>query len=414
MPTSPTDAAASASLLLIRPGVPPTAFRAAAGPDGWLLAVARAIVSSPAWRELGRASLVIRTGPEPIIGVLGRFDDRAEGRVHGLALQLTEKLPHLTYWGYPTVEAATLQLADMVRSTVAHLGAEHVRFRAVPRGGHVVLGMLAYLLDADHDQLERPVGPDDTVIIVDDVAISGSRLTRFLGAHPSWRQVVLATLAAPAELAALFENDPRVHAFLAAKELAELPPPSAHRDDVEAWRRRWRERRGDDVRWIGRTEHLVFPWNEPDVAAWNDATGRIERGWSLVPPELCMKHRGRLASARTGADPSTASVGQIQQMPEPAVGRELEPGAGVVAGRLDDTVVVGATGWNRCIALEGVAATAWDAIARRGTAAAAVEAVTASYDVDLATARRDVAALIDGLMDAGAIAPCPDGVATRA
>lgn len=404
-PTSP-------SLLLVRPGVPPAAFRAATGPDGWPLAVARAIVSSPAWRELGHASLVVRTDPAPIFGILGRFDARAERRIQGLALQLTEQLPHLAYWSYPTVEAATQQLADLVRMTIRRLDAVEVRYRAVPRGGHVILGMLAYLLNADPDQLERPVGPQDTVIVVDDVAISGSRLTRFLDEHPTWPHVVVATLAAPMELAAVFENESRVRAFLAARELTELPPPLAHRDDVEAWRRRWRERRGDDVRWVGRTEHLAFPWNEPDFATWSDATDQVERGWSLVPPELCMKHRGRLAD--TGSELPNGSFGDIQCTPELATSRELEPRADVIAGRLDDTVVVGATCWDRCIALDGVAATVWHAIVRRGTAAAAIEAVTASYDVDPATARRDAVSLIDGLIEVGAIVPSTTDAETRA
>lgn len=156
----------------------------------------------------------------------------------------------------------------------------------------------------------------------------------------------------------------------------------------------------------------MFPWNEPDVAAWNDATGLVERGWSLVPPELCMKHRGRLATA--GADASHLPAREIQRLPPPAEGRELEPRVNVLAGRLDDTVIVGATDWDRGIALEGVAATAWDAVARFGTAAAAVEAVTATYDVDRATARRDVAALIEALMDAGAIVSRATQAATRA
>lgn len=238
MPTATTDSSETPRLFLIRPAVPPHEFRRAAGLLAWPLAVARAIVASPAWRELGQAALVVRTDPQPIFGVLGRFDERAEVRVHGLARQLTEQLPHLAYWDYAAVETATRELADRVRATVARLGAERVRFRAVPRGGHVVLGMLAYLAGADHDQLERPVGPKDMVIVVDDVAISGSRLTRFLDARPSWRRVVVATLAAPDALAPLFESDPRVQAFLAARRLAELPPPAPHSDDVAGWRRR--------------------------------------------------------------------------------------------------------------------------------------------------------------------------------
>lgn len=413
--SSATDPAASPGLVLVRPGVPPRAFRTAAGSEGWLLAVARAIVSSPAWRELGRASLVVRTDPEPIVGALGRFDERSERRLRGLAIQLTEQLPHLAYWDYATAEEATRQLADRVRATVASRGAGRVRYRAVPRGGHVVLGMLAYLADADQDQLELPVGPDDTVIVVDDVAISGSRLTRYLNAHPTWTDVVIATLAAPAGLAAAMGHDRRVRSFLAARELAELPLQARHGDDAARWRRRWRGRGGDDVRWVGRTEHVVFPWNEPDFGIWNDVTGRVERGWSLVPPEMCLKHRGSLATVTAAGhgdvpnDPAHA----ILRTPVPPAGRELEPHANVVAGRLDDTVVVGATGWDRCIALEGVAATAWDAIALHGTASAAVASVTATYDVDPATARRDVSALIEGLLDAGAIVPASADGAPR-
>src|SRR6056297_1542879 len=103
----PTD---RATMVLLRPSEPPAAFRAATG-GAWPLAVARAIASSPAWHELGPATIVVRTGDDPRFGIAGRFDAGARRALDGLDWQLRHALPVLTYLDYAKVERTVERLA---------------------------------------------------------------------------------------------------------------------------------------------------------------------------------------------------------------------------------------------------------------------------------------------------------------
>ena len=391
--------AAPLRLVVLHRGEPPN--RAA---DPWasvdeprVLQLARAIASSDGWRGRAPASLSVRTGGEPLIAAVGRFGDADLAWLGGASHQLATTLERVVLLDHAAAETAAERLAAAL---VERFGLEAVRsfrFAGVPRGGLLVLGLLAYVLDLPHDRLTtttspEPVAPDDApLVLVDDVAISGVRLSRVVRSRRE-RRLLVATLHAHPDLRAAFvARHPAVELFLTAHDLVDHAP-AALGDGYVAWRARWSERADPDAAWIGQPDQVVYPWNEPDLSVWNEVTAREESGWSVVPPERCLKRRGR---------PSL----KVQHM-EACFGR-LRMRPDVIAVEAEDAVVLGRGDTAASFVLEGVAADMWRALAATGTRAAAGRQLSSVYDVDEASLVDDLDAFVADLHEAGLLAAEP-------
>jgi hypothetical protein len=152
----------------------------------------------------------------------------------------------------------------------------------------------------------------------------------------------------------------------------------------EGWRERWRARAPDDY-WTGEPDHVVFPWNEPELAVGNEHRGRADDGWRLAPPAWCLKNRVTGGSA----------VAEVQVLP--ATGAELIAPE-VIWAAFEGATVVASIHDERALRLEGVAARWWDELVQRGDPEAAVAAVAAHYDAPLARVRADLDRLADQLV----------------
>ncbi|HEX7001074.1 MAG TPA: hypothetical protein VF164_05200 [Trueperaceae bacterium] len=267
---------------------PSASYLEAVGAE-WPAALARAITSSRAWTAMLGAKLLVVEGEDPHLVAVGRFDAAGRARLAALQTLVETQLPALVYLNYAEVERAVQELGDRLR---AELGAEALAsasFVGVPRGGLIVLGMLAYALGLGAKQLSPAEGRP--LVVVDDIVISGNRMLRWLAEHEPGAPVVLASLfsAPPLRRAAL--EDPRVAAVVSARDLTDRTPAVGSAEHA-AWTGRWRSREPNVKSWfVGQTEHVCFPWNEPDIAMWNPVLERVERAWRLMPPELCLKHR---------------------------------------------------------------------------------------------------------------------------
>jgi len=388
-----TPAATPLRLVVVHRGEPPVLdvdpWAAADGPRS--LQLARAIAASDGWTARPAATLVVRGGPEPLIAAVGRFGAADEAWIAAASPYLAATLPRVRLLDASAVEGAAARLAAAL---TAHFGLEALRgcrYAAVPRGGLLVLGHLAYLLGLPHDRLatSNPTGAeprdDAPLVLVDDVAISGLRLARTLAARPEARLVVATLHAHPELRAALLAAHPRVEAFVAADDLHDHAP-AAWGDDHAAWRDRWRARAAPGTLWIGQPDHVVYPWNEPDVGVWNPVAEREEPGWSVVPPERCLKRRH-------------ATPCPVQLMP-PATGR-LRPHPDVVAAEVEGQVVVGQLASGRSFALEGSGAAMWRALAATGEVADSAAHLAPTFGLDAADVARDVAAFAAELQGAG-------------
>nr|WP_163503620.1 hypothetical protein [Halomonas socia] len=160
-----------------------------------------AIASDPLWEQLAGVRLVARAHPVPLIAAFGRFTPFERARLQNLSMLLVEAVDNYRYVDYQEAERLSACLAQRLLQRFSRDEISTFHFTAIPRGGHIVLGMLAYALDLEPWQLcdidsalnERQPA---AVVIVDDCAISGVRLQQYLR-RANGQDVVFASLLAP-------------------------------------------------------------------------------------------------------------------------------------------------------------------------------------------------------------------------
>lgn len=387
------EAPALGAVVLLRGPLPEGIERTyrSASTDAPLLTLARALATSRGWASERPTLLVARAEPTPALVAIGRFDAADRARLEALRDQLQTVLPRTRYLDHADVEGACVLLADRLLERFGADAIGAMRFVGLPRGGLIVVGMLAYALGLAHAQLDtgaRQASPEGMLVVVDDSVISGARVRQFLARRPERRLIVACLHAHPEARAALREHDERILDVVSARDFDDHAP-LALGATYDAWRERWRQRADPDGVWIGQPEHVCYPWSEPDLGVWNPVTGREEPGWSVMPPELCL--------ARRRASERAALRAQLQP---PPTGR-LRPTEHVVYGVLGDDVVIADLDSSACFGLEGGAAITWQALLASGDEGAAADALGATYDVDPATALADVQALVVELHAAG-------------
>jgi hypothetical protein len=369
-----------------------------------LESLAEGIATSRNWRADRPLTLVVRPGPNPMLAAFGRFDGGDEARLDALRWQIETILPRTIYLDGDAVAEAALVLADRLREVLGADGVARARFVGIPRGGLIVLGLVAYALDVTHEQLEGSsppapatgLGDDgaDPLVVIDDCAISGSRFARFLASRAE-ADVVFASLCSHPELRAAIEaRDARVRACVSAIDLSDNAR-AVYGDGYEAWLERWRERTGAQSAWIGLPEHVCFPWNEPDTAIWNPETEREERAWNLVPPRLCLKNRvSRRASS-------------ITVQVRPLRGPTWRGTTDTIASDDGDRVYVGHLATARTYELDDVSAAMWRALLATPDTATAAEQIASAFAVDPVTATSDLEAFARDLVGRGLIEAVP-------
>ena len=342
------------------------------------------------------AALVVRTGPEPYLAVAGVFDDADQARLEALVQSVREDSPRIRYIGYEQAQADCQHLAARLLDRFGPAAREEFHYTAIPRGGHIVLGMLAYALDLPADRLGPRPAPQVPLVVVDDCAVSGAR---FKGLLPGLEgeAIIFAPLHSPAALrCAILAQEPRVRDCLSARDL-EDEAPARQGAGYADWQARQRQDDTGSRYWYGQYAPFGFAWNEPDTGFWNPATNRREKAWNLLPPELCLKNR-------IGWDPDAARIQLNADGPGPIV-----PGPGVLHADFGDSILVGEARTGRTHALGDVAADMWRALVTTGGPEAALEALCADYDVDAATLDRDLRDFTDALLGKGLLARRGDG-----
>jgi hypothetical protein len=333
------------------------------------------------------AALVVRLHAKPLLALLGYFDDPQKAQIEALRWQLDHLLPRLRYVGYRQAEEDCERLAARLLDRFGRKELDGFQFRAIPRGGLIVLGMLAYILDLRPAQLQHSPPSDAPLVLTDDCAISGLRFSEVLAGCES-QQVIFALLYAHPDLRiAIEQREPRVLACVSAQDLADHAP-AYYGDEYEAWKERWRQRPNPGY-WIGQPDHVCFSWNEPDTVFWNPVAEQAETAWRLLPPELCLKHRRGLAPSDT----------RVQLQPE---GKgPLRPSGKVVFGELEGRVVVANMETGQSFELVDTAADMWRAILEHGNLEDVEKTLAASYQVERARLRDDLRGLVEDLLEQG-------------
>ncbi len=351
--------------------------------DPWA-ALARAIAASPGWPREASPVLIVRSFPAPYLAVFGSFDASETAWLQAQAHALSPACQRLRYVGYPQIQRDCETLAELL---LGRLGAEELRrcrFAAIPRGGLIVLGLLATALGLNRDQLISPSAAhaDDTLVLVDDCAVTGARVSHALEGCEA-RAVVFACLYSPLGLrSALEAQEPRILACLSASDLEgkEFTPEVVAAFPEEPGVRRY---------WHGMPETLGLPWNEPDRMVWNAASGRYDLAWRIVPPELCLKNR-----PVAGSPPVP-----IQVLPTPR--GPLQPGASVIYANYQEKIVIADLDAGRSFRLDGSGSEAWQAIVQSGSVEGAADLLGQEYEASQDLLRQDLQRFASELLSQG-------------
>ena len=432
--------------------------------NGGLAERARALALDSWWGSCPGAKLILRPGPGGGVGVVGHFDQAMLARLQMLRQQLAEPLPRcLTYRHVEElVDVLAARLIDHFGSRIATEAA----FTAIPRGGFIVLGLLAYCLGIGQGRhratgpgvgnrhratgsgvgnRHRATGPgvgnrrveslnrvgqsrvgqiDDAQgvegfgqgglrarpfasgppadgrpwIIVDDIALTGSRFRQWLhhdsvtlsergGDHSP---VIFAHLLSHPDLRSAIETrEARVQLCLAGRDLIDHAPEQLG-DGYHDWIRQRLGAPGPGCYWVGQTEPVVFPWSEPERGFWNSANGNFERVWHIVPGDYCL--RNRPSPARTGIE--------IHSLPSVSGVLALAPG--VLAAELDNRVLL-TQGDGRSFVLNDTAADFWLALRMHGSMSEVIGALSRLYGVESERVGNDLNQFVESLVARGLV-----------
>lgn len=272
-------------------------------------------------------------------------------RFWSLSVLLRTYQAQLRYVDYPQAEQDAAQLAAtlLTHHTRAEIARWH--FRPIPRGGLIVLGLLAYQLDLAAGQLEA--GPDNetTLCLVDDCSLTGMRFHQQLQKTDARRVVFAHLYSTPALRAAICAGEPRVAGCYSARDLRELTQPADERDSapIEAHLGQYAQRYSHAP-----VEPLAFPWNEPTTQIQDPFTNEVDERWHFVPPGRVLAH-----------------LRLLDLPPRPVSAREWRVPDDVVWAWNDGVLWLLATTDAQVYRLDGFAADAWRALAGYGTLAAA-------------------------------------------
>lgn len=293
---------------------------------------------------------------------------------------LVRRLRHtLRYVDYSQAERDCEVLAARLLEAYSRRELRDFAVRGIPRGGLIVLGMLSYLLDLDAEQLSPNAAPDRPLLLVDDCALSGSRLHAALAASDR-RRLVFAHLYSHPELrAAIVEQEERVERCLAAADLTDHSR-AVYGDDRQRWLDEGRQHLGAGRYWVGLPDLVCFTWSEPDRPIWNPASGELEKGWRLLPPHRCLKARAALGPP-----------------PVPVAAPGWRVADGVVTAEQDERVWLYCLETDRVFSLDGVGADMWRALAAWGDVEAGARFLAGRYDAPVEKLARDLRAFAESL-----------------
>jgi hypothetical protein len=353
-----------------------------------LLSLARALAASPVWGKETRATFVIKPTEPLRMGLVGFLDKKLAQRfiAHLLQMQTTANL--LRYMSYRDVEQVCSQLAKNLLACMGWKQIHSAHFIAIPRGGHIVLGMLSYLLNLRHDQLQLPPAEKEgQLIIVDDCAFTGARF-RMILERITQRQVIFAPVWSHPELRdVIVAAENRVLNVISGADLHDYGTELMG-DAYPSWRERWlsRSQANHQFYWFGRTEYLCFPWSEPDNSFWNPFEELVEAGWNYVPPAYCLEHR-----AINAENHISVCVQQKGKSP-------LRPSNNTVYATFDDQIIVGHLETGQSFQLSDIAAEMWLAIVKFGALDETVESLLNLYNVERHVLEQDISDFVNKLI----------------
>jgi hypothetical protein len=345
-----------------------------------VVALAQAIALHPMWKELPHGMLVARTQPTPCLGVIGVIPPKSLGQIEIRQASLNQACRRLRYISYADATAACETLTEQLIDTFGLQTLQNFRFCGIPRGGLIILGMLAYTLGLSHEQISPPYPSDIPLVLIDDCALSGSRFARTRSQYPQHELIFAPLYSHPDLRRNLIEAEPQVLHCISGQDLYDYGP-SIMGIDYDSWQTKNRARLAGQRYWLGLPDYLCFPWNEPDHLLWNPSTEALEQSWHILHPNYCLKNR-----------PGVSLLVQHQ----PQCKGWLQPTAQTIFGTADRQIMIGNLATGETFGLSGKAAEFWSVLLEAETLEDAI-AILARHSPE-SSIRQELTGLIDQLL----------------
>ncbi|MFN2107251.1 MAG: hypothetical protein ACK2U5_19010 [Candidatus Promineifilaceae bacterium] len=310
-----------------------------------------------------------------------------ELRLWPLAVHAGHLLQTLRFVDYRQAENDAALLALRLRDRFSPEELRRMAFAGLPRGGFIVLAMLAYQLDLRPDQLQ-PLDYDssDIICLVDDCSLSGLRLQQTLSNMAGKRAGVALLYSAAGLRAAVQERYPFVEFCLSAHDLAEKQPDGSLSEDGRM------ESLLDGRLYAGPLETVAFAWNEPDLMVLTPFDEQPASEWRFVPPHKCLKNRAALS-----LPPIAAGAADEWIVPD-----------GIVYGWFDGLLYLLNTTKQQVFRLDNFAAGCWRALAGYGSLETAVQFLQQSHpDLDISQTKSNLTANLSHFEAAGLLISQP-------
>jgi len=311
-------------------------------------------------------------------------DDNKE-RLTALSKSIEIYRANLAYVDYKQAEKYCEALAAQILKVYTPDEIQSFYFKAIPRGGFIVLGMLSYALNLKPGQFKEDL--EKPVVIVDDCIISGARIAKALEKTDN-DHVIIATLYSHPELRkTILEKEKKVKHFFSANDLFDRASENfPDLNDYKNWKKRTKKRMGGKRYWIGQPDIVGFAWNEPDYPFWNNSTEKLEDGWRHIPPHKCLKNKMRFGIE-----------------PDEEINDEIRMSSFISFGIFNENIWLFNTKTDEILALDDVAAQIFSALMVYGNMDSAVKHLLKLYDAPENLIRNDVQELVNGLLEKGVL-----------
>lgn len=347
--------------------------------------------------RLENAQIVIRRKADSLefngVYLFGDFSPLESERIFHLASQIRRADISARYVDYPELRMLCDTLAEKLLSTYGRNELKGFSFVPIPRGGHLVFGLLSYALDMKLESCGFTEGDQSRpLMLIDDCVFSAVNLIRYIGRWPG-RDMSAAVLFAPPGMVGIPRKLGGSVPLLSAEALTDYGP-RLYGSQYPRWKDHWTRALGSSAQWIGQGDYLCFPWSEPEHAFTNRISGHSEKGFKLASAERCYANTC-LPSAHN----------EVVELIEKLGPYSLSPG--VVWARIDENRVSIADfrqvndGVQQCFVLEDIAAAMWSSLVEHETIDSAITALGLSYDAPVRQIETDLQNLLSELSKLG-------------
>ncbi|WP_321422024.1 hypothetical protein [uncultured Methanobacterium sp.] len=300
-------------------------------------------------------------------------------RIMALISSLKSYKDNVKFVDYKSAEKDCEILASKILDKYPREKLESFCFKGIPRGGLIVLGMLSYALDLKPSQFVDSNDPTQPVMIVDDIALTGKRISQILNESKSSHLVIANLYSSPELRRSILNNEPNVKCCFSSHDLKDRSLEN-HPQNYSTWKKKMNKILGNRY-WIGELDMVCFPWSEPNYSFWNPVTKKVEDGWKYLPPHKCLKNK---------------SIMRIP--PHKSIKCDFHLSPSVIIGIFDDEILLFQKNTANIYSLNGTSAMFFRALVTYGNFETSLEYLVHEHNFDSSKLHNDLKKYVNDLL----------------